>query len=175
MSRGLVLAKDALSKAIGAVPAGARAASLTHLRRALGALPSDLVEWLQLVNGCTKGGWALLGAGDESSSLSIPTVMARAWPHPEWVPIARDDFGNFYCLLTDRRHEDRHPVGYVEGTSGNAVEYVAASNLDTFVLLFIECLQQGSDAPIFDRDHVLARDPALARIGDLPLPWSSDP
>ena len=121
------------------------------------------------------------------------------WNERCWIPVASDDFGNRFIQLAQSTAEDVEPVCYVE-MIGDRIAYVAASNMLTFALLYLEDEFQLHEQNIeraglvqyypkrklrrgaerfrvdwqFNKRYMLLRDSDLKKVKGLPLPWTKE-
>jgi hypothetical protein len=159
------------------------------------SLPSGLREWLKITNG-TAG---YFGIPPVQRDCNIEEIWGYypEWKEKAWIPIARDGCGNYYVQFVPLADNPSiQPVAFVESI-GDSV-YVVASDALRFVLFQMEedfgihaelAKAEGleefwprwkleKDAPDmlvqawpFNKKYMLFRDPQLAYIKNLPMPW----
>lgn len=158
-------------------------------------LPSGLREWLKITNGAA----GFFGVPPVQRGCSIEELWGFRpdWKDRAWIPIGRDDFGNYYVQLAPMASNAAiQPVVFVEAI-GDSV-YVVASDALHFALFRLEegfgiheelAKSKGleaffpraklrRDAPKlamhpwpFSKKYMLFRDPRLAYVEGLRLPW----
>jgi cell wall assembly regulator SMI1 len=145
------------------------------------AVPSELREWLFVCNGANVNPGGIYGLGSAGSSISIETFLSREplWIKKHWLPIANDGSGDYYVVAANDLVPGcgTTPVLFLDQSDYTLPAYVVASSLKHFLwfILTNELLfQQGRKRfwP-FDKNEVLAVDPALINYHSAPLAWNT--
>lgn len=170
-------------------PKGATDRQLDRFSNRTGVtLPAGLREWLKITNGAA----GFYGVPPVQRGCNIEELwgLRPYWKHRAWIPVAHDDFGNYYVQLAPMADDASiQPVGFVEAIGDDHIAYVVASDAVQFALFKLEKFSAPfSDPPPrgaelreyalstwpFGKKYVLSRDPRLGRIRGLPMPWSSE-
>jgi cell wall assembly regulator SMI1 len=180
-----LIAKDDLAPDHGCLRTGATATDLQHLRDDLGFdLPEVLIRWLSVCNGSFAGEGGLFGANLTGSreflDISSCVALSPSWRERRWIPVAGDGCGDYYVLDASYSHFDGDAIFFIDQSDYDALAYVVASGLPTFLRQhLLQSLDQDPEpdqAPRwpFDRAATLAVDPQLAEIRTQRLlPWGS--
>ncbi|GIH08288.1 hypothetical protein Rhe02_63550 [Rhizocola hellebori] len=166
------LAHEAVRPPGTSFPGGADEAEIADLQQAAGlTLPADLVDWLRVCKGDLIGPGGLYGVQDSPTVTGIASVLGwfPNWRERGWLPVAGDGNGDHYVLITSG--ELSGCVGFVDQADFEAIGYVVATNLWTF-LWFLLGREAGDRRWPFDRNHVVAHDPAMATIPAHLQPWT---
>ena len=161
-------------RAVDAYPPGAS-------QRAIGAfekkynckLPDDLRAWLRITNGAA--GYLGVDTAERGSRISEIWESYPDWKKSNWIPIARDDFGNYCVALADK--STTSPVAFFEGIGSEYPRYLVGSDVLHFVLLklleFKDVAPGSSTSPWpFGREYVLKLDPSIEHLNiGVPLAW----
>ena len=142
-------------------------------------LPSELKLWFQRCNGANvnPGGLDSLFPRHEVVCLDWHFKQYPAWKERGWYPLASDGSGNLYIMTSQTiiPSTGTHPVCFLDQCDFEKPRYAVASGVWKFLhfLLQNEVLhEQGrNEFWPFDKQAVLAADPALAECRDIPLPW----
>jgi cell wall assembly regulator SMI1 len=154
---------------------GASDAEIDDLQQVIGSrLPRDLTEWLRVCKGDAIGPGGVFGVRHNLRASDIASVLDRfpVWRDRAWLPVAGDGNGDYYVLLTEG--ELAGHIAFVDQSDFEALGYVVASNLWTFVRSLL-LADAGDRRWPFNRDHVLALDPAMANIPAHLQPWGTGP
>jgi cell wall assembly regulator SMI1 len=154
-------------------PGGADDVEIVDLQRAVGLpLPHELVEWLRVCKGDAIGPGGLYGVQRDNRAVDVASVLERfpGWREQGWIPIAGDGNGDHYVLITDGQLAGH--VAFIDQTDYDALDYIVASNLWTFLRSLL-LADAGDRRWPFNRDHVLLVDPAMARVPADLQPWDS--
>lgn len=158
-------------------PVGASADDLLRLRDELSFdLPPALIRWLSVCNGQLAGPGGLYGSLPQSDHLDIPTVLRPGWRERRWIPIAGDGCGDTYVLDAGRKHLPTDAVFFVDQSDYDALDYVVASDLPTFLRQHLrqELADPEDHRWPFDPEATLAVDPRLAEVRpESLLPWNA--
>jgi hypothetical protein len=140
-------------------------------------LAPELVDWLRLCNGLLLAGGELLGVPPaQVTTIERMLELMPEWRERGWLPVGGDRCGD-YCVLDAHTGPDGlRPVYFVDQADMLAPDYVVASGLWPFVRGFFHdtCVADdpGDITWPFDREHVLAEDPDLARYaGGVRFAW----
>ena len=137
-------------------------------------VPRELREWLSVCNAplIAQG---IYGIPPTRKPLCIEYNLKPEYVALGWLPIAGDGCGDDYVLDTTCTVGSTHPIYFVDHECGyDTAQYVVASGLWAF-LRFL--LQEELDEEYwpFDKEQVLARDPALREYqGKVPLAWEAE-
>jgi cell wall assembly regulator SMI1 len=145
-------------------PGGADDAEIADLQQAVRVpLPADLMEWLRVCKGDLIGPGGLYGVRHNPNVTDIASALDRFpnWRERGWLPIAGDGNGDHYVLITDG--ELTGCVGFIDQADNDAIRYIVATNLWTF-LWFLLRNDNGDHRWPFHRNHVARHDPAMATI-----------
>jgi len=142
-------------------------------------LPVEIKEWFNCCNGAevNPGGIYSLSSLGEEASLGWYLENYPEWKENKWFPIASDGCGDLYIMAakTTIPSTGTHPICFLDQSDFVRPQYAVSSGLWKFLylLLHTEILnEQGGIAywP-FNKEAVLAVDPALAECRDIALPW----
>jgi cell wall assembly regulator SMI1 len=153
-------------------PGGADDAEIADLQRTVGLpLPPELVEWLRVCKGDAIGPGGLYGVRHDSRAVDMASMLELfpGWQERGWLPVAGDGNGDYYVLITGG--ELAGHVAFIDQCDFDALDYIVASDLWTFLRSLL-LADAGDRRWPFDRDHVLAVDPAMARVPADLQPWS---
>jgi hypothetical protein len=179
-----------------AFPAGASERKLNSFSRRTGVeVPISLRKWLKITNGA--GGFFGIRPRRKDDDIEHAWEFWGDMKGRGWIPVARDDFGNLYVQLFPDRTPGVEPVCYVE-VVGRDISHVVASDMLHFALFNLEdtfgihqelAKSKGLEAfvpraklvrgapklPIiawpFNKKYMLFRDPRIAHVENLPMPW----
>jgi hypothetical protein len=84
-----------------------------------------------------------------------------------WIPTAADGSGNVCVLATRSTTRSGHPIYFCDHEQSYDATFVVASGLWQF-LRFLLRREMGADYWPYERDRVLAEDPGLADVNDIP-------
>jgi SMI1 / KNR4 family (SUKH-1) len=164
-------------------PGGADDAEIADLRRMVDRpLPADLVEWLRVGKGDDIAPGGLYGVRCDPKVTDIVSALRSfpTWREHGWLPVAvavavavaDDGNGNHYVLLTNG--DLTGCVGFIDQADIDAIDYLVATNLWTF-LWFLLCHEaEEDDGWPFERNHVTGHDPAMATIPRGLQPWRDE-
>ena len=151
---------------------GADDAEIADLQQAVALpLPADLVDWLRVCKGDLIGPGGLYGVRHSPNVTDIASALdwVPNWRQRGWLPVAGDGNGDYYMLITNS--ELTGCIGFVDQADIDAIDYVVATNLWTF-LWFLLRKDAGDHRWPFDRNHVVGHDPAMATVPADLQPWS---
>jgi hypothetical protein len=149
-------------------PAGASKQDIRRFTDRTGIrLSTSLQTWLAISNG--PAGFLGIPPGDERCSIEQIWNQHPDFRETSWIPVARDDFGNFYVQVA--LSSSPEIVHFVESIGGY-VAYAVASNMLRFAEFYLEGEKSNSYAWPFDKRFVLSRDPELANAWAV-LAWES--
>jgi hypothetical protein len=132
------------------------------------AMPKSLSAWLSISNGAA--GFFGVPPVDDRCSFEHIWSQFPAFREKHWIPVARDDFGNFYVQFLTQPVRDT--VYFVE-TIGDHVPYAVASDMLRFAEFYLESEAAADHYPWpFDKKFVLSRDPQLAKV-DVVCAWDT--
>jgi hypothetical protein len=143
------------------------------------ALPEELRSWLRRCNGASvnPGGLISLFGNEQGVCLDWYFKEYPAWKKTGWWPVASDGCGDLYILTSEIAipSTGTHPVCFLDQSDFSQPQYAVASGLWKFLRFLLEkevLLAQGNENywP-WDKEVVLAVDPALAECRGVPLPW----
>ena len=137
------------------------------------SVPEDVRTWLSLCTGAECETVILLGICPRQAFLDMECVYVvhPGWARRGWLPVASDGCGNAYVIATKPDYGQGHPAFFVDCMkSPSKPTYIVASDIRHFVWGILEC-ELGDDRWPFDRDFVVAADPAILTFSGLPLPW----
>jgi cell wall assembly regulator SMI1 len=176
-SRGMLgqvtrLANEAVRPPGTSFPGGASDAEIVELQQAVGMpLPADVVDWLRVCKGDITGPGGLYGVrcGRKVTDIASALDWFPSWRERGWLPVAGDGNGDHYVYIT--QGELAGCIGFVDQADIDAIDYIVATNLWTF-LWFLLRSESGEDRRWpFDRNHVVGHDPAMATISGILQPW----
>jgi cell wall assembly regulator SMI1 len=169
------LAHEAVRAPGTSFPGGADDDEVADLQQAVGLpLPPDLVEWLRVCKGDRIGPGGFYGVRYSPNVTDIASVLDwfPHWRERGWLPVGGDGNGDHYVLITNG--DLTGCVGFVDQADIDAIDYIVATNLWTF-LWFLLRDDSGEDRRWpFDRNHVTAHDPAMATIPADKQPWRGE-
>jgi hypothetical protein len=132
-------------------PGGADDTEIADLRRMVDRpLPADRVEWLRVGKGDDIAPGGLYGVRYDPKVTDIASALRwfPTWREHGWLPVA----GNHYVLLTNG--DLTGCVGFIDQADIDAIDYLVATNLWTF-LWFLLCHEaEEDDGWPFERNHV---------------------
>jgi cell wall assembly regulator SMI1 len=168
------LAVEAVRAPGKSFPGGADDAEIADLQQAVGIpLPADLVDWLRVCKGDLTGPGGLYGVRHSANVTDIASALDwfPSWREHGWLPVAGDGNGDHYVLVTNG--ELTGCVGFVDQADTDAINYIVATNLWTF-LWFLLRDEAGHHRWPFNRNHVVGHDPAMATIAADLQPWRDE-
>ena len=161
----------------------------------------DLRAWLKMANRLTVPPhlFELPTRPDIRSILEI----RPSWKTKKWIPIGDDGCGNYYVVATQQEFGRGFPVIFIDTIdSPESPAYVVASDAAHFVVFFLEAEiihqrlrpefireynKHGHEGRLifpvddprlpqwpFNKDYVVARDPAILKFSKDLLPWEVD-
>ena len=152
-------------------PSGASSVEIEIAENALTIqFPSDLKEWLHVVNSSCVGGGGFVGVNSRLESLDMEMIFDcyPQWKEKSWFPVASDGSGNYYVLFSNG---EKQSVAFIDvAEDPGELTYVVASSLVLFLDAFIR-KESGDNTWPFREQAVLQRDPDLASIKVAPMPW----
>lgn len=144
-------------------------ASIPDIRRFIARtgirLSASLQSWLTISNGAA--GFLGIPPGAERCSIEHTWNQLPEFRESNWIPVARDDFGNFYIQVAIGSSPD---IVYFVESVGSYVAYAVSSNMLQFAEFYLEREKSQSNRWPFDKRFVLSRDPKLANACAV-LPW----
>jgi cell wall assembly regulator SMI1 len=136
-------------------------------------LPSEYRIWMSISNGpkVVWGGMARIGEIDDNHSLAWYWDIYPAWKQKGYLPIAADGFGNTYVLCVSEAYNGWRPILFIESIEDEVMPaYVAASDLWHFLKGKFRS-ELGEEWWPFDEKAMLAFDPNIVQIPEVPMPW----
>ena len=137
-------------------------------------MPPELRRWLTISDGTFAGADGILGAGPPDPRLEIEStlVLHENWTWLGWIPIAGDACGDYYMVGTARSREPEDVVFFVDCHEDfDKPWYVVGSDIWHFLVGYLSD-ELWEDWWPFDRDRMLAFDPAIAQHESVKsLPW----
>ncbi len=152
-------------------PDGVSSDAVQKFSRRIGIpIPSDVQEWLSITNAAP--GYFGVCPRDDSDSMEWIIELNPDWKRLSWLPVARNEFGDYYIRKCD---SEETAICMVEGTNSSILQYAAASDILHFARFDLEervALNRNETYPWpFDKEFVLSKDPDLAKVTIAPLPW----
>lgn len=145
-------------------------------------LPDEVRSWFRRCDGANirPGGLDSLFPKDHVVCLDWHFKRYPEWKSKGWIPLASDGCGDLYVLTKDVLvpATGTHPVFFLDQADFAKPDYVVASGVWRFLFFLLEdeLLRERGEAGYwpFDRERVLALDPALGECRGIPLPWEAD-
>lgn len=100
------------------------------------SLPSELRQWLQIINGAHIGPGGVFGTRPRRDYLSIEKYLSLfpEWVTFGWIPVASDEMGNYWVVVPNGPDGSPNWVAFINTESDpNSVDRYAASDFMYFM------------------------------------------
>jgi len=142
-------------------------------------LPDEFKAWFRKCNGACVSPGSLYPLFSTGKGVSVDWYLKQYphWRRRGWLPIADDGCGDIYVMMTQvvTPPQVTHLVCFMDQSDFEQPRFAVASGLWLFLYFFLKsgALMKdcGNASWPFEKQAVLAEDPALAQCQDFPLPW----
>jgi hypothetical protein len=156
------------------LPVGCSDADINEFEGRTGlSIPNQLRDWLKQSNGSLVGPGGLFGIQPCDYRVDIERDLSfyPQWASLGYIPVAGDGCGNYYVAVTNRS-VDNGVIAFIDTMSDpDRPGYAVASDTEHFLVFLLE-QELGERFWPFDREKVVAADPAIENVTTIPLPWS---
>lgn len=154
-------------------PPGASEDDFAAFRARTGVdLPDDIKVWLRMTNGAA----GFFGVDPDPQRRSIEGIWETVpdLRQEEWIPVGRDDFGNFYIRVVPKSG-GRGGVFHVEATMIDELCYAVASD----ALHLAEFILEQDEARVsketygwpLNKSFVVSKDPEILNVENARFVW----
>jgi hypothetical protein len=134
----------------------------------------ELRDWLTETNAPYVGGQYFMGLDtDTLRDIEVAFSLVPQWQERGWIPVAGDGSGNYYLEVSRGDFGPGKPIIFLDHEIDLLTpSHIVASSFKVFAENLIHRELHKVRWP-FDKEFVLANDPAILDFKGIALPWDS--